>query len=275
MSKATEVVTSIPLTDIKVGDRLRKIDHAHAAMIAESIRLHGRVIEPITVHMEKKGQYTLIAGAHRLEAAKLAGLTTIPATIYEQLSKTIVRLMEIDENLCRHELSALDRAVFLSERKKLYEEMYPETIAGVAGAVGKHNPANAMFAFAENVAETIGLSRRTIEMAVKLCRDLIPEVRERLSGTPIARNQSELLALAKRTPDEQRKIIDVLTREQTPCQSVKAALTEVFQKTINTPDPNEELLRRLKDLWERAPQAVRKSFVAHVNRNRPLIKTEM
>lgn len=116
-------------------------------MIAESIRLHGRVIEPITVHM-KKGQYTLIAGAHRLEAAKLAGLTTIPATT-NLISKTIVRLMEIDENLCRHELSALDRAVFLSERKKLYEEMYP--LAGVAGAVGKHNPANAMFAFAKKM----------------------------------------------------------------------------------------------------------------------------
>ena len=275
MSMTPQTITFIPLPNIKVGDRLRKIDSAHAEVIAESIRQCGQIMSPISVRKEKEtGYYSLIAGAHRMEAARLAGLSEIPAIVTEEMDDLTARLLEIDENLCRHELNALDRAAFLAERKTIYEEMHPETKAGIAGAIGKHNSANAMFAFAENVAEITGLSRRTIETAVKIYRELVPEARKMLIGSPIARNQSELQALSRRPPEEQRQIADALTRSEAPCLSVKSALAEIQNETITPHDPEEKLLYRIKDLWERATPRTRRKFITHVNRNRPLIKTE-
>ena len=48
--------------------------------LAQSISEHG-VISPITLRKDTNGQYMIIAGERRFRAAKIAGLTSIPAYI--------------------------------------------------------------------------------------------------------------------------------------------------------------------------------------------------
>src|SRR5258708_33694899 len=51
--------------------------------LANSIREHG-VIQPLIVAQSSyPGQFTLIAGERRLEASRLAGLTTVPGIVRE------------------------------------------------------------------------------------------------------------------------------------------------------------------------------------------------
>ena len=60
-----------------------RLDPAELEELAGSIREHG-VIQPVIVAQSvHPGRYTLIAGERRLEAARLAGLPTVPALIRE------------------------------------------------------------------------------------------------------------------------------------------------------------------------------------------------
>ena len=57
----------------------KRFDEESLKQLAQSIE-HSGVIQPILVY-EKDGRYHLIAGERRWRAARLAGLTTIPARV--------------------------------------------------------------------------------------------------------------------------------------------------------------------------------------------------
>lgn len=120
-------IRQIPLTLIDVDGRLRPVDHDRAQAIAESMAAAGQ-LEAVLVR-PNGDRFTLVIGGHRVWGAKTLGWTTIEAKV-QPMSALEARLKEIDENLYRHELSALDRSVFLAERKKVWEELNPETAHG-------------------------------------------------------------------------------------------------------------------------------------------------
>lgn len=69
--------------------------------------------------------YKQIAGGHRLEELKLAQIENAWCVV-KNVNDDEVELLEIDENLCRRELSALDRATFLTRRQDVYQKLHPE-----------------------------------------------------------------------------------------------------------------------------------------------------
>lgn len=92
--------------------------------LADSISRVG-LINPITVDQE----YTLIAGLHRLEAAKLLGWAEIKCTVSD-LDGLLAQLAEIDKNLIRRGLDYIEEWEQLARRKEIYEKPYPETQQG-------------------------------------------------------------------------------------------------------------------------------------------------
>jgi ParB/RepB/Spo0J family partition protein len=78
------------------------------ADLVESIRKQG-VLMPVLVRPLKPGEYELVAGHRRFEAAKLAMLSTIPATVRE-LSDVEVLEIQVVENLQRADLTPLEEA---------------------------------------------------------------------------------------------------------------------------------------------------------------------
>lgn len=86
----------------------KQMNDASIAELAASLKTTG-LIQPIIVRKSPTG-YQLIAGERRLRAAKLAGLTTIPAIVRDVDSFTQAQ-MALVENIQREDLNPVDRAM--------------------------------------------------------------------------------------------------------------------------------------------------------------------
>ena len=120
----------IAINEIKVNEGRREASLNGIDELAQSISEVG-LLNPITVD----SSYTLIAGLHRLEAAKLLGWTEIECAVCG-LEGLQAELAEIDENVVRTSLSTIEYGELLERRKEIYESLYPETKAGLAQATG-------------------------------------------------------------------------------------------------------------------------------------------
>lgn len=96
----------------------RDFDEARLQDLADSIKQYG-VLQPLVVsrvELEKEGgvglvtEYELIAGERRLRAAKIAGVSQVPAVIRAGDTALMKLELAIIENLQREDLNAVDRA---------------------------------------------------------------------------------------------------------------------------------------------------------------------
>lgn len=254
----------IPLKDIDASDRLRAVNEDWVKGISESFANIGQK-EPIEVVAQTKGKnYRLVAGGHRFAAAELCGWETIRAEIKQTVTDNFdleVRLHEIDENLIRNELNALDRAVFLGERQRIYEAMYPETAGGVAGGKARQGSANDIVSFADATAEKIEVSGRTVQRYVTIFKNLSPEIRARISGTELAKKQGELYKLTRFNEEQQRKIISACSRNKNPAQSVSVAAQELDGRETTQTDHEHQALEQLKSKFSNSTQPNKAKFL--------------
>ena len=102
--------TAIPIAAIQPNpDQPRSyVDPAGLEELASSIREHG-VLQPIIVRREAEAGYVLVAGERRWRAARLAGLSEIPAIITDVASEGLLAVALV-ENLQREDLSPLEEA---------------------------------------------------------------------------------------------------------------------------------------------------------------------
>lgn len=77
--------------------------------LAASIRQVG-IVQPLTVRETGDGRYQLIAGERRLRAARMAGLTHVPAYI-RTADDTAMLEMALVENIQREDLDAVEVAI--------------------------------------------------------------------------------------------------------------------------------------------------------------------
>lgn len=259
----TNLIT-VPVAEIDVGERLRPVDEAHALVLAESIRESGlRMPLEIRTRNGRKGpRFSLVAGGHRLWAVKHLGWEEVEAFVLA-LDDDQARMAEIDENLVRHELNPLDRAMFLAERKALYEKLHPEAAHG-GDRRGDQVAKFATWSFAKDTAERCGLADRTIRLAVQIATNLSAESRRRVAGTLLAKKQAELLALSQMTPEHQAMALDLLLAPEPKVKTVEAARRVVQGVRAETVNEAEQQFSKLVDAWRRAGAPARRQFLSHL-----------
>ncbi len=203
----------VKIKDIKINPGRREADSEKVKELARSISQIG-LLNPITVDWNNN----LIAGRHRLEAAKLLGWTKIESSVSD-LEGIAAEIAEIDENVVRKEPSALELGELLARRKELYETLNPEAKAGKAQAAGMNravgnNVSDKMSStsksFAQDAADKLGVSKRTIERSVKLATDISPEAREYIHSIGDPFNRSELTELSRLPEDQQKQAAEWL-----------------------------------------------------------------
>lgn len=180
----------------------RDFDEESLNALASSIRENG-LIQPVVVRKKKDGTYELAAGERRWRAAKIAGLTVIPAISKEYDDRSMAE-MALVENLQRKDLNPVDEGMAY---RKLMDE-YGLT--------------------QENISQKVGKSRPYVANMVRLL-DLPEEVKDFLSKGQLTAGQArpllglesdaEKVQLARRIVKEglsARKVEDIIREGKEP-----------------------------------------------------------
>jgi N6-adenosine-specific RNA methylase IME4 len=200
------IMDTVKISDITIPEnRMRPVGNLDA--LIESMGTIGQLC-PVVL----SESLTLIAGLHRIEAAKSLGWTQVKASIVT-VSDIDAQIAEIDENLIRNELTTLERSVHIARRKELYIAKFPETKHGGAGRRGSGNgqtvSENEIVSFSEDTAKKTGVSRRTIEHDVKI--GTMPDaVIDALRGSAIEDRKTDLVALSRLPEPEQMIVVERL-----------------------------------------------------------------
>lgn len=208
-------IDSVPVDAPQIGPRHRQLVPEKVAALVESIREIG-LLQPITVYTPDDATAELVAGAHRLEAARQLGWEWIPA-IFITCDELRREMAEIDENLIRAELGPSQRASQVARRKEIHEILHPETKHGATGGtnVGKGRTEVAKLAtsvdrFTSETAKKTGQSERAIQRDAARGKKIAPDVLQGIEGTDLDKG-TVLDALKKLKHDEQRQAVERVT----------------------------------------------------------------
>ena len=196
------------ISEIKINPGRRDTQQRNVEELARSIAAVG-LMNPITVTQDN----TLIAGLHRLEAAKLLGWTEIECTVSDA-DGLQAELAEIDENFVRAGLSHRELGDLLLRRKELYEAIHPETRQGQRnGQTAKNDNLTVLAAkpFSEDTADKLGISKRTVERLVQTAANLTPEAKKTIRDAGDKITKGDALKISRLPPDQQAEAAAVLT----------------------------------------------------------------
>lgn len=183
------------VADIVVRKRLRPVTPEGVAKMVTWLSEGGQKT-PISVRVDGDGAHPiLVAGAHRLAAAKELGWPTI-VCVFEEMDEVDAQLWEIAENLHRNELTALERDeqialwIALSQQRKKPRQV-DEVSKGGRGKTGGVSKASRELSISEPDA------RRALQVAL-----LPDEAKQIARESGLDGNRSALLeAAAHETPE--------------------------------------------------------------------------
>ncbi|MDE5869159.1 MAG: ParB/RepB/Spo0J family partition protein [Muribaculaceae bacterium] len=117
----------------------RTFDEESLEELATSIRELG-VVQPLTLRLSDDGDYQIIAGERRWRAAKLAGLSSVPAYV-RTVSDSEMTEMALIENIQREDLNAIEVALGfkkLIDSYNLTQERLSERLGKKRATIANH-----------------------------------------------------------------------------------------------------------------------------------------
>ncbi|MBW3577248.1 MAG: ParB/RepB/Spo0J family partition protein [Actinobacteria bacterium] len=177
--QATDGLRELPVSAIAPNRRQPRgvFDDDELAELAASIREVG-LLQPILVREVGIDRYEVVAGERRLRAAKLAGLTRIPALVRPTSDADLLKEALI-ENIHRVQLNPLEEAA-------AYQQLLEDF------AVTQ-----------EQLAARLGKSRPTISNALRLL-SLPPAVQRKVAAGVLTAGHAKALLALERREDRER-----------------------------------------------------------------------
>lgn len=215
----------------------QEFDESALDELKESIVQHG-VLQPILVRQlpAEKG-YELVAGERRFRAARLAGLTTVPALV-RPLSDAASTEIALIENLQREDLNAIEEA---SAYQNLLQNF------GLTQ---------------ELLAERVGRSRSHIANMMRLLK-LDARVQEYLANGSLSMGQARPLVVLTDTA-LQREAADIIMARECSARQAEE-LVKRLQKSAEAEDEEREPPKERQDLFlQEAEEKLKMFFGAQV-----------
>ncbi|MCU0533375.1 MAG: ParB N-terminal domain-containing protein [Hydrococcus sp. Prado102] len=194
-------MATVNIDSVNYNSNRRSLDNTKVEELMQSISANG-LINPITLDKNNN----LIAGLHRLTACKLLGYEQIACNIVSYKNQDRARLAEIDENLIRNELQPLERSELWLERDRILERLGQRAKSGdnqysqQGGETISPPPKTTL-----ELAKEVGCTERTFQYGKQIANNIVPEVKKKLEGTPIAKSTSALLKIARAGSQEREE----------------------------------------------------------------------
>jgi hypothetical protein len=241
-SAASDVIpgdfVTLDPNEVEIGERLREIDPMWAEALGHSMRTDGQ-IHAIHVAAKAGGGWVLAGpGGHRLTGARMVGIA-IDAKIVspDALGQ---RRREAAENVFHRKNDPIDRAAAIAELVRVHKiarGIDPNKDGRSASvqtrwqkalqdeAADTNDTMSLVYGWSQEIAQLIGVNKRTVERDLLLYRRLAPSLTGRLREQrhPIISNAGQLRALAKLEPTEQGRVVDQLLDASAPAKSISDA----------------------------------------------------
>jgi ParB family chromosome partitioning protein len=182
-------VSEIPisLVDQNPNQPRRYFDDTALRELAASIKTYGILQPLILVRFQER--YVIVAGERRYRAAKIAGLTTVPAIVRE-LSPQDIKEIAIIENLQREDLNPIEAAVAIKELMITYKMTQDE----LSQKIGKSRPTVTNLLRLLSLAPSVIVLVRTGKLSAGHARALVVvenrEMQEKLANNVIMSQMS-------------------------------------------------------------------------------------
>ncbi len=186
---------------VQIGKRLRHLDQTKVDALAESMGAIG-LQQPISVWSDSIDVLELVAGLHRLEAARKLGWEDIDC-IFVHLDEIDRQLWEIDENLIRADLSPAELTLHVKRRKELWEERHKDKGGQTLPTPGGEQK----IGFAKDTKDKTGTPKRTTNLAVSRATSIPADILSKIEGTVLDKGVY-LDKLKKLSHDEQRAKVE-------------------------------------------------------------------
>jgi len=232
-AESTEGAVSVRIGDIDPNrDQPRKeFDSEALSELADSISQHG-VLQPLLLRPMPTGGYRIVAGERRWRAARMAGLTEVPAVIRE-MTDAEEMLFALIENLQREDLTPLEEA----RGYRTLIEAQDFTQEEVSQAVGKSRPAVTNALRLLNLPEDIQQMLEDGEITAGHARTLLSFKNEedmRLGAKKAKEGASvrELEALAKRLNEASTQVQPKASRKNQYFEEAQLAVGEYLNRRV-------------------------------------------
>ncbi|MCL2120118.1 MAG: MT-A70 family methyltransferase [Planctomycetaceae bacterium] len=189
----------ISIDKITIPGTRRGIDAGKVRELAESIRRIG-LLHPVTVTRDHR----LVAGAHRLEACRVAGMSEIHCCFVDG-DLLHIELAEIDENLIRNELDPISIGELAIRRDEILESLGLRAIAGNNQHSARGGETVSPPQTTVSIAREIGMGERTLQHNKQLARDLVPEAKEVVRSADVPKRDA--LKIARMEPERQKAVV--------------------------------------------------------------------
>ncbi len=177
----------IPLAKLKAnpGQPRKRFDEESLKELADSIREHG-IIQPLIVEDAGDGTWVIVAGERRSRAARLAGLTEVPALVrnYSDEKRLEVALIE---NVQRSDLNPVEEAA---------------AYKGLMDLTGLSQ---------DEVAAKVGKNRSTVANALRLLK-LPTAARDALERGELSSGHGRAILAANGEAAQERLLGEILQR---------------------------------------------------------------
>ena len=168
---ATESSTEIDVDMILVfkNHPFKVLDDEKMSDLIESIRVNG-ILSPVLVRPDGEDSYEMISGHRRMHAAKIVGLTMIPAIVREMSDDEAVIYM-VDSNIQREELLPSEKAFAFKMKLDAMKRQGKRTDLTSDQNVQKFQTSR------DSLASEFGISGPQISRYIRLT-ELIPDLLE-------------------------------------------------------------------------------------------------